>query len=83
MTASLGFDRKKATTRRHYGLTQNYVAENENSKEMNNVQSQTKIKLHQIIRKILARYLYSSLDPLQRKKTLQQITRNKNQNLQF
>ena len=53
------------------------------TKKMNNVQSQTKIKLHQLIRKILARYLYSSLDPLQRKKTLQQITPNKNQNLQF
>jgi hypothetical protein len=37
---------------------------------MNNVQSQTKIKLHQLIRKILARYLYSSLDPLQQKNTL-------------
>ena len=54
------------------------------AKEMNNVQSQTKIKLHQLIRKIFARYLYSSLDPLQQKKTpLQQITPNKNQNLQF
>ena len=40
------------------------------AKKMNNVQSQTKIKLHQLIRKILARYLYSSLDPLQRKKNL-------------
>ena len=40
------------------------------AKKMNNVQSQTKIKLHQLIRKILARYLYSSLDPLQRKNTL-------------
>jgi hypothetical protein len=38
------------------------------AKKMNNDQSQTKIKLHQLIRKILARYLYSSLDPLQRKK---------------
>ena len=40
------------------------------AKEMNNVQSQTKIKLHQLIRKIFARYLYSSLDPLQQKNTL-------------
>jgi hypothetical protein len=40
------------------------------AKKMNNVQSQTKIKLHQLIRKILARYLYSSLDPLQQKNTL-------------
>ena len=32
---------------------------------MKNVQSQAKIKLHQLIRKILARYLYNSLDPLQ------------------
>jgi hypothetical protein len=40
------------------------------TKKVNNVQSQTQIKLHQLIRKILARYLYSSLDPLQRKKKL-------------
>jgi hypothetical protein len=40
------------------------------AKKMSNVQSQTKIKLHQLIRKILARYLYSSLDPLQQKNTL-------------
>ena len=40
------------------------------AKKMNNVQSQTKIKLHQLIRKILARYLYSSLDPLQQENTL-------------
>ena len=40
------------------------------AKEMNNVQSQTKIKLHQLIRKIFARYLYSSLDPLRQKNTL-------------
>ena len=54
------------------------------AQKMNNVQSQTEIKLHQLIRKILARYLNSSLDPLQQKKTpLQQITPNKNQNLQF
>jgi hypothetical protein len=38
------------------------------AKKMNNVQSQTKIKLHQLARKILARCLYSSLDPLQQKK---------------
>jgi hypothetical protein len=38
------------------------------AKKMNNVQSQTKIKLHQLIRKILARYLYSGLDPLQQRK---------------
>ena len=40
------------------------------AKKMNNVQSQTKIKLHQLIRKILARYLYSSLNLLQQKNTL-------------
>ena len=40
------------------------------TKKMNNVQSQTKIKLHQLIRKILARFLCSSLDPLQQKNTL-------------
>jgi hypothetical protein len=50
---------------------------------MNNVQSQTKTKLHQLIRKILARFLYSSLDPLQQKRLLQQITLIKKQNLQF
>jgi hypothetical protein len=46
---------------------------------MNNCQSQTKIKLHQLIRKILDRYLYGSVDPLQRKKKthMQQITPNK------
>ena len=38
------------------------------AKEMNTLQRQTKIKLYQLIRKIFARYLYSSLDPLQRKK---------------
>ena len=48
------------------------------NKKMNNCQSQTKIKLHQLIRKILDRYLYSSLESLQRKKThMQQITPNK------
>ena len=40
------------------------------AKKMKNVQSQAKIKLHQLIRKILARYLYNSLDPLQQKNTL-------------
>ena len=55
----------------------------ETAKEMNNVQSQIKIKFHQLIRKISACYLYSSLDPLQQKTPLQQITPNKNQNLQF
>ena len=40
------------------------------AKEMNNVQSQAKTKLHQLIRKILARYLYSSLDPGNEKNTL-------------
>jgi len=40
------------------------------AKKMKNDQSQTKIKLHQLNRKILARYLYSSLDPLQQKNTL-------------
>ena len=35
------------------------------AKKMKNVQSQAKIKLHQLIRRILARYLYNSLDPLQ------------------
>ena len=40
------------------------------AKEMNTVQSQTEIKLYQLIRKIFARYLYSSLDPLQQKNTL-------------
>ena len=35
------------------------------AKKMKNVQSQAKIKLHQLIRKILARYLYNSLDALQ------------------
>jgi hypothetical protein len=40
------------------------------AKKLSNVQSQTKIKLHQLIRKILARCLYSSLDTLQQKKTL-------------
>ena len=40
------------------------------AQKMNNVQSPTKIKLHQLIRKILARYLYSSLDPLQQENTL-------------
>ncbi len=38
------------------------------AKKMNNVQRQPKIKLHQLTRKILARRLYSSLDPLQQKK---------------
>jgi hypothetical protein len=38
------------------------------AKEINTVQSQTKIKLYQLIRKIFACYLYSSLDPLQQKK---------------
>jgi hypothetical protein len=51
---------------------------------MNNDQRETKIKLHQLTRKILARRLYSSLDPLQqKKKPLQQISLNKWQNLQF
>ena len=40
------------------------------AKKMKNDQSQTKIKVHQLNRKILARYLYSSLDPLQQKNTL-------------
>jgi hypothetical protein len=40
------------------------------AKKMKNDQSQTKIKLHQLNRKILARYLYSSLNPLQQKNTL-------------
>jgi len=38
------------------------------AKEMNTFQSHTKIKLYQLIRKIFARYLYSSLDPLQQTK---------------
>jgi hypothetical protein len=50
---------------------------------MNNVQSQTKTKLHQLIRRILARFLYNSLDPLQHKRLLQQIAPIKKQNLQF
>ena len=40
------------------------------AKEMNNVQSQITIKLHQLIRRVFVRYLYSSLDPLQQKNTL-------------
>ena len=40
------------------------------AKKMKNDQSQAKVKLHQLIRKILARYLYNSLDPLQQKNTL-------------
>jgi len=53
---------------------------------MNNCQSQTKIKLHQLIRKILDRYLYGSVDPLQRKKKNTHAAdhaKQKKQNLQF
>ena len=56
---------RKPMTRREYGLTQNYVAENENGKENEQRSKPNKIKLHQLIRKIMASYLYSSL---QRKK---------------
>ncbi len=50
------------------------------AKEMNNAQSQIKIKLHQLIRKISACYLYSSSDSLQKKTPLQQITPSVDQN---
>jgi hypothetical protein len=68
MIASLGFDRKK---RRHaviMDLPKTTSLKMKTAPKMNNVQSQTKIKLHQLIRKILARSLYSSLDPLRLKK---------------
>jgi hypothetical protein len=68
MTASLGFDRKK---RRHaviMDLPKTTPPKMKTAKKMKNVQSQTKIKLHQLMRKILARCLYSSLEPLQQRK---------------
>ena len=63
--------RIRSKKRRHaviMDLPKTTSPEMKTAKKMNNVQSQTKIKLHQLIRKILARYLYSSQDPLQRKK---------------
>ena len=40
------------------------------AKDTNNAQSQITIKLHQLIRRVFVRYLYSGFDSLQTKKTL-------------
>ena len=68
MTAPLGFDRGSRRRAVNMDLPKTTSPKMKTAKEMNNVQSQTKIKLHQLIRKIFARYLYSSLDPLQQRK---------------
>ena len=70
MIASLGFDQKKQRHAVIINLPKTTSLKMKTAQKMNNVQCQTKTKLHQLIRKILARCLYSSLDPLQQKNAL-------------
>ena len=63
-------------------LPKTTLSKKKTAKEMNNAQNQIKINLRQLVRKISACYLYSSLVSSQ-ETPLQQITLNKNQNLLF
>ena len=83
MTAPLGFDRESRRHAVNIDLPEPMSLTMKTAKDMNNAQSQITIKLHQLIRRVFVRYLYSGFDSLQTKKPLQQITPNKNQNLQF